>query len=309
MPHYCLRLAATLVFQLLSLSAMAQSPRIAVSILPLQLLVKVITGPENPPRLILPAGQSPHDHLLRPSEMLALRSSTLVFWIGPQLEGFLVRPLAALPASTRVVSLLQALVQSPEPESEDPHLWLDPALTAAMVKQITAALSKADPAHASIYQARSNALQGKLLQLDKKLTKIFQSVRNIPFIVYHDGFQRLAKHYGLNLVARVSRNPGQPISLRRLQKIRRIVAERKVSCLFSEPQFPNKRLQPLLQEGMRSGVLDPLGILLPPDQQSYEQLLRQLAINLSDCLTASAHSKSSPVERKNGLPEASGNPF
>ncbi len=285
MPHHHLRLVAAFIFQLLALSAMAQTPRIATSILPLQMLVKAIADPANPPQLILPPDQSPHDHLLRPNEMRVLRNSTLVFWIGPNLEGFLARPLAALPKTTQVVSLLQRTVRPSAPLADDPHLWLDPILTASMVEQITATLSKADPAHRDTYRARALVLQRSLQRTDKQLKKILNPIRNKPFIVYHDGYQRLARYYGLNLVASVSRNPNRPISLRRLQEIRHIITQQRVSCLFSEPQFPSNSLRPLLQDNLRIGILDPLGVRLSPDRQTYHQLLVQLASDLRDCLT------------------------
>jgi len=286
MSHRHLCLTTAFIFQLLSLSALAQTPRVATSILPLQMLVKAIAEPTNPPVLILPPEQSPHDHLLRPSEMRTLRNSTLVFWIGPSLEGFLVRPLAALPKTTQVISLLQRIVRPAEPLADDPHLWLDPVLTASLVEQIADAFSNIDPEHRDSYRNRAQILQHKLQRLNEKLIKTFKSIRNIPFIVYHDGYQRLAQRYGLNLVASVSRDPEHPVSLRRLQEIRRIIAKQRVSCLLSEPQFPDNNLRPLLQDGMRTGILDPLGLRLSPDRQTYGQLLVQLADDLYRCLVA-----------------------
>jgi len=287
MLHRRLCFTTVLLFQLLGSSALAQTPRIATSILPLQLLVRAITGPANPPVLILPANQSPHDHLLRPSEMRTLRNSDLVFWIGPKLEGFLVRPLAALPENIHVVSLQQQLLQSHGLQTDDPHLWLDPILTLAIVEQITTALSAADPAHAHEYQIRAHTLQHSLRRLDQELTRMFKPVQNIPFIVYHDGYQHLILRYGLKLVTSVSRHPEQPVSLQRMQEIRHIITQQQVSCLFSEPQFPGNLLQPLLLKGVKIRTLDPLGVHLPANKQTYEQLLRAIAINLSDCLSTS----------------------
>jgi len=287
---------AVLLLFFLSLSVAAKTlpiplpatPLVATSILPIQMLVRFIAEPDNPPILLLPVSQSPHDYLLRPSEMRTLRESQLVFWIGPQLEGFLVRPLAVLPLATRVVTLQQLANRTTDHESDDPHLWLDPGLVSGISRQIADALIQVDPAHRSGYLKREHKLQQHLAQLDKTVRTILEPVRQVPFIVYHDGYRRLARHYGLNLVTAVTLDPDRPVSLRRLQEIRQIIKKDQVVCLFSEPQFPTTILRPLVHNGLKIGILDPLGSTLPAGEQTYELLLRTLAISLRNCLKESS---------------------
>ncbi|MDO3377795.1 zinc ABC transporter substrate-binding protein [Geoalkalibacter halelectricus] len=90
---------------LLATSVWAE-PRVVVSIKPVHSLVAAVMEGIAEPDLLLSGGESPHGHALRPSQARALAAADLVFWIGPDLETFLVRPLRSLSAGARVVSLL-----------------------------------------------------------------------------------------------------------------------------------------------------------------------------------------------------------
>jgi zinc transport system substrate-binding protein len=59
--------------------AFADVPKVAVDIAPVHSLVaRVMNGVGNP-NLIIPAGASPHDYQLRPSEASAIQEANLIF--------------------------------------------------------------------------------------------------------------------------------------------------------------------------------------------------------------------------------------
>ena len=60
------------------------------------------------PLLLVSGGASPHDYSLKPSEARAIDQAQVVFWIGPDLESFLIRPLDNVKDKIRVVALLDA---------------------------------------------------------------------------------------------------------------------------------------------------------------------------------------------------------
>ena len=70
-------------------SAKAEPPEIVTSIAPLHSIVAQIADGRSVPSLLVPAGQSPHDFALRPSDAQALSDADVLFWIGPNLEQFL----------------------------------------------------------------------------------------------------------------------------------------------------------------------------------------------------------------------------
>ncbi len=92
----------------LAQNALAEPSRVVVSIKPIHSLVAGVLEGVAVPELLLSGGESPHSYALRPSQARALSSADVVFWIGPELEGFLVRPLQALGGNGRIITLMEA---------------------------------------------------------------------------------------------------------------------------------------------------------------------------------------------------------
>ncbi len=107
--------------------AFAESPKVAADIAPVHSLVARVMDGVAEPALIVPAGASPHDHAMRPSEARALQSADIVFWIGEDLTPWMAKPLGALAGGAQQVELLEAdgLVRhdfrDPSEDHDDDH--------------------------------------------------------------------------------------------------------------------------------------------------------------------------------------------
>ena len=88
-----------------SLTARAESLSIVASIKPVELLVAAISADIQQPSLLIAANSSPHDFQLKPSERRKLQQADLVFWIGPEMEMALSKPLQQLDSNTTVIAL------------------------------------------------------------------------------------------------------------------------------------------------------------------------------------------------------------
>jgi zinc transport system substrate-binding protein len=88
--------------------ASAEAPRVVASIKPIHGLVAAVMDGAGEPQLLLEGGASPHSHALRPSQAEALESADIVFWVGPNLETFLAKPLQTLSDRARVAALGEA---------------------------------------------------------------------------------------------------------------------------------------------------------------------------------------------------------
>lgn len=88
-------------------TAMADVPNVAVDIAPVHSLVARVMEGVGTPELIIPAGASPHEHNLRPSEASALQEADLVFWIGEDLTPWLEGAMETLSDGATVTSLLE----------------------------------------------------------------------------------------------------------------------------------------------------------------------------------------------------------
>jgi zinc transport system substrate-binding protein len=101
-------LIAGLACATVATGAAATPPSVVATIKPVHALVAAVMDGVAEPRLLIRGGGSPHTYALRPSDARALEAADVVFWVGPDLETFLAKPLAALARRARVVALHEA---------------------------------------------------------------------------------------------------------------------------------------------------------------------------------------------------------
>ncbi|MBL4691437.1 MAG: zinc ABC transporter substrate-binding protein [Rhodospirillales bacterium] len=263
----------------MALPARAEGIKAVASIAPVHsLLSGVMDGIGRPDLLVRGAG-TPHAFALKPSSARLLNEARLVFWVGPGLEGFLVRPLAALPG--RVVQLSAGGVE------DDPHIWLDPRNAAVIVGKMVRALGQADGANRARYEQNGATMKTMLAALDKEIYGLLRPVAVAPYLVFHDAYRYFEKRFDLASQGAVAVHAGRPPGARRVSALRRRIVDLKIACVFTEPQFEPALATTLIEgTGARLAVLDPLGAGLKPGPGLYPELLRGMAASLLGCLGA-----------------------
>ena len=286
---------------LVAVSARAEAPRVVVSIAPVHSLVAGVMEGVGSPDLLVKGSASPHTYSLKPSDAKALAEAKVVFWIGAELESFLVKPLAALAGKASVVRLIGATDLRLLPsrsggtwtgghahvrKNTDPHVWLAPANARAIAAAIAAALADADPAHADIYRANGRRLSARLEALEAEMKSALAPVKDRPFVVFHDAYQYLENAFGLNAIGAVAVAPEKPPGPKALAALRARIKATGARCVFREPQFPAKLAETVAEKtGARIAVLDPEGIVGAPGASLYFELMRANARSLVDCLS------------------------
>jgi zinc transport system substrate-binding protein len=273
---------------------------VVVSILPLHSLAAAVMQGAGTPQLLVDGGSSPHAYSLRPSAAGALNEADLVVWVGPEMESFLVQPLARHPG--RVLTLLEApgvrvLAGAHQADSgpgpghphasgeRDPHIWLDPRNAIAAAAAMTQVLSELDPERGGLYRANGERLQARLRGLDQGLEQRLQPLRGRPFLVFHDAYRYLEARYGLHSVGAVVTGPERRPGARRVRELRARIKASGARCVFSEPQFQSSLLTVLTEDShARAAVLDPVGADLEPGPDAYFRLMNRLADQLVGCL-------------------------
>ena len=307
----------------LPLVALATQPQIVTSIKPIHSLVAGVMRGVGEPLLLVSGGASPHDYSLKPSEARAIEQAQAVFWIGPDLESFLIRPLNNVKDKVRVVALLDAPGMTVLPLREggtwephghehghdehghetsedgdgndhqhdhqaghDPHVWLDPVNAIAMVRRIMTVLGEVDIAHRADYQRNGAALIEHLDHLNQRLAMELAPVRQQPYLVFHDAYQYFEQRYDLDAIGSVTMSAERRPGAKRVADIQARIRDLQVRCVFSEPQFQPALVETIIAgSAARRGVLDPLGAELPPGPDAYFQLLQGLATSLRACLS------------------------
>lgn len=291
-----------------ALGSAAAQPKVVTSILPLQSLAAgVMEGIAEPATIVRSAG-SPHAYSLRPSEARLLTDADVVFWIGPDYETFLVKPLEALAGRARAIALLKApgvkvlptreggawegddhghshAKSAAKPEEIDAHVFLSPANAKAIVRAMAAALGDVDAPRRALYEANAGTVTARLDSFDSELAGVLAPVKGVPFIVFHDGYQYFEHHYALNAVGSITVSPERAPGARRLGVIRRKIERLQAACVFAEPQF-NAAVVRTVLEGTkaRTGTLDYMGVGLAPGADAYFTMMRGLAQSLAGCL-------------------------
>lgn len=278
--------------------------KVLTSIKPLQLIAAAVQDGVAVPEVLLPPGASPHNYALRPSDVRKVQSVDLLYWIGPDMEGFLPRVLNGRTLPSVAVQDLPGLKlrhfaqdnhshaeetddhdHDHRPGSLDAHLWLSPVNARVIADKMAADLSAADPANAERYQRNAKAFDERLDALDQRLKKRLASVERKPYFVFHEAFDYFEDAYGLKhagvfaVAAEVQPGAQHVAAMRtRLQEVGK-------TCVFSEPP-----LRPRLAETLVAGLpvklaeLDALGGYTPATAQGYEQVLEKLGNDLAGCL-------------------------
>ena len=302
-----IRLALILAAGFLSLPAFASGPNVVAAIKPVHALVASVMQGVGEPHLLVEGNASPHTFSLKPSGAQALENADLVFWIGPDLEVFLVDPLQTLAPNANIVSLANARNVTTRPLREggdfelhdheedssghrhneiDMHIWLDPKNALAMVDEIALALGAADPDNAKIYAANAIQTSRAIDALVDEITALLAPVQDRPFIVFHDAYQYFETRFAVNAVGSITVSPETIPGVRRVEQIRETVKNAGAACVFAEPQF-TPRLVAVVTEGTnaRAGVLDPMGAEIASGSELYFELLRNLAHSMKECLS------------------------
>lgn len=300
------RLFVAFTFSLFAIGSAQAEVRVLTSIKPLQLIAAAVQDGVAVPEVLLPPGASPHNYALRPSDVRKVQSVDLLYWIGPDMEGFLPRVLKGRSLPSVAVQDLPGMKirhfaedshshaedadehdhdHDHRPGTLDAHLWLSPVNARVIATRMAADLSAADPANAARYQSNLKAFNERLDALDARLKTRLAGIAGKPYFVFHEAFDYFEDAYGLkhtgvfSVAAEVQPGAQHVAAMRaRLQQVGK-------TCVFSEPP-----LRPRLAETLVAGLpvtlaeLDALGGYTPATAQGYEQVLEKLGNDLAGCL-------------------------
>ncbi|CAI8811031.1 zinc transport system substrate-binding protein [Pseudomonas sp. IT-P258] len=278
--------------------------KVLTSIKPLQLIAAAVQDGVAIPEVLLPPGASPHNYALRPSDVRKVQSVDLLYWIGPDMEGFLPRVLNGRTLPNVAVQDLPGMKlrrfaednhshaeeadehdHDHRPGSLDAHLWLSPVNARVIATKMAADLIAADPANAARYQSNLKAFDERLDALDARLKKRLADVQGKPYFVFHEAFDYFEDAYGLKHVGVFSVAAEVQPGAQHVAAMRARLQEVGKTCVFSEPP-----LRPRLAETLVAGLpvklaeLDALGGYTPATAQGYEQVLEKLGNDLAGCL-------------------------
>jgi len=277
---------------------------VLTSIKPLQQIAAAVQEGVGSPEVLLPPGASPHHYALRPSDVRRVAEADLLYWIGPDMEGFLPKVLTSRSKTTVAVQSLPGMKlrhfgedshshdedhddhdHDHRPGSLDAHLWLSSVNARVIAGKMAADLASVDPANADRYTRNLATFTQRLDALDTRIKARVAGVAGKPYFVFHEAFDYFEAEYGLKHTGVFSVASEVQPGAQHVAAMRKRLQEVGKTCVFSEPP-----LRPRLAETLTAGLpvrlaeLDALGGTDPVDAQGYERLLDKLGGDLASCL-------------------------
>ncbi len=304
---------------LLAVSLPVRAIEVLTTIKPLGFIAAAITDRVSEPKVLLPTGASPHDFSLRPSDIRSINSADLVVWVGPELEGFMAKPLANHPhalALTQVegMPLFNYATQDSHDshdhdahdhdhaahehgdhdhdegheghhhEGVDPHIWLGPTQAKVIAKAIASELGKLDPANQARYDANLVAFDAKVDAKDKVIAGQMKAVNQKGYFVFHEAYGYWERHYGMSSKGHFTVSPERRPGAKTLVDIRKALEEKQASCIYAEPQFSPAVIESVARNtGAKVLLLDEVGEQVPLGPDGYPQFMQQLADAFAQC--------------------------
>jgi zinc transport system substrate-binding protein len=252
-----------------TLCASAETLRVVSSIKPVQLLVTAIGGEAVDSQLLLPAGFSPHDARLKPSQWQMINKAELLIWVGPALERFLE---SALAGNDKALMLQTGAGQ----DLSDPHIWMNVARVAQMSVALSERLSSLRPQHKALFEGNAARLRAALQMQHGELLQAL-ALKKLVYLLPHRGYSHFERQYGLAPAAVLSLNDEQMPGTAHIVELRSRLLAGEFGCVFREPQQSSRLISRLLSGvDVRVIPLDPMGASVANDRQGFEQYYRAL---------------------------------
>ncbi len=286
-------------------TAEAEAPAVVVSTAPLHSVVSAVMDGVGQPELLLSPAVSVHDIHLKPSDFRKLSQADIVFWGGSALEAGLEKALNAAGKKGRSVSVLAddrlTVLQVREEnhhhdrehekddehdhDKTDGHYWLMPENMMAVAESAAEKLSAFDPDNAAIYEKNAAKVKAEIAFLKGNGRKILECCKEKPYVVFHDAYQYFEKSFGLTPLGALFADPHHAAGAGRISDVREKIRRSGSVCLFSEPQFSDKKLK-AAAEGLSVsfGRLDPSGASSVAGKTFYFELMDNLIRSFAECL-------------------------
>ncbi|QTH60302.1 zinc ABC transporter substrate-binding protein [Corynebacterium hindlerae] len=232
---------------------------------------------------LLAPNASAHDHEMTPQQMKAMSDADLLLTNGVDLEHFLDSAIdsSGFKGSMVVTSGVpntgaeagkftidagdnKADVApwpfDPEPGEEaefthDPHIWTSPSGAIVQVRNIGAALAKADADHAADWEKRTDHYVQQLTALDTWAKDSFDSVPQDKRVLFtsHDAFGYLSRDFGIDFIgaALSDFNAQQDATHQHIEEAVEQVKQSHATVIFAENSNNSKSIEAV---GRAAGV-------------------------------------------------------
>lgn len=248
--HVSSTLAIVLTCGLLGGSAHASAIRVVTTTTDLASIATAIGGDKVQVEALVPGGFNADFYQPRPSDLFKIHQARLFIQIGLGLEEWardLVNEANNAQLIKAQVSYGVPLLDVPTGRVDysfgdihpygNPHYQLDPDDGKVMARNITNALSYADPADKDFFAANLKSFDDRLSKAEEKWRSEMAPFAGTKFIPYHESWSYFARAFNLSIPATVENKPGFTPSPARIQEVIEIAKKEKVRLIVTEPYY------------------------------------------------------------------------
>ena len=165
------------------------------------------------------------------------------------------------------------------------HAWQDPENAKIWLDAIAVLLARIDPDNSDTYRANAAAATRDMDDLTADLRDGLKPLHGRAFVVMHDAYHYFEHRFGVEATAAILPGHGGQASAARLQAISEHMRGMGPTCIFIEPQMPDRLARTLAAEHDAAiGTLDPIGDSLERGPELYDAMMRGIGKGLLDCL-------------------------
>ncbi|MGL9726464.1 MAG: zinc ABC transporter substrate-binding protein [Wolbachia sp.] len=270
-------------------SAFSSNLKIIATIKPIHSLVASVTDEIATPELLTYEVISEHNYTLRPSDASKLESGDIIFYVDNFLETFVKafakenKELVSLSSAINLLPARPHSFSSHIQDEKDLHIWLSPENAKSMILSISATLSNIDKENAHQYSTNAMKAIRKIDQKVEKIMKELDEFKNQKYIVTHDAYQYFEKYFGLSYPSAIlSIEEDSYIGMKSLMKLKKVVKEKNVKCIFSHSREDSIKPDTLSND-VKMIVLDPIGSDIEPGKDAYLAIISSIAQNFKSC--------------------------
>ena len=297
--------------------------KVVTSIKPIHSLTSYLMDGVAKPDLIVDGYASPHGFAMKPSHAKMLQEADIIFWVGEDLENFLVKPLSSIAKKAEKIELIEIKgltvlkfrernifddhdhdehghddhgKKEDDHDDHDDHDGheghhhgeFDPHI---WLDPVNAKVILKEMAEHLIENDEKNSavykknLASALKDIDKLIKDTKSELnKSVASIVFHDAYQYFEERFNVNILGAFTVNTDVMPGAEQLAEIREIIEHDKVACVFSEPQFNPDIIKAVAKDmDIKTGVVDPLGATLNPGKDLYFDLIRNMSASFKNC--------------------------
>lgn len=216
-------------------------PVIAVSILPIERVVRSIVGDNFDTVTILPIGSEPENFEIKPKTAMVLESATAVFKLGLPMEKYYSK----LQNQSKVYDITKNITYistNGDDKTKNIHIWLGIAQLKVIAKNIADIASQLDKANANVYQENYNNYITRVDKVDATIRKMIGESNTTRFVSYHTAWKYFAQAYNLTNY-NIQLYEEQEPSPKQINHIVAVAKEYNVTTFITEPEFNKKAIK------------------------------------------------------------------